>query len=362
VGRTWRIGEVADRTGLTRRTLRHYDELGLLIPAGRSGGDYRLYDEDDLLRLLQIQNLKALGLSLPEIADALADPDLDASTTLRSHLVQLEESIAAQRGLMDRLHSLATNADRSWEDVLAAIAMTQALAHPDPIVRIRAALQRSATSTRDLVDALTGETDPAVREVLMWSLAQQPDAAEAAHSRLDDPDPDLRCLFVRLLAKLRSLEAAPALITLLADHVPRVVRTAIQSLGQLGDPASVPPLVALLDAEPVPSPVLIETLSAFGAPALDALTAALASPAVGTRLAVVEIVGRIGGESPAALGSRCAELVEPLIDDPDPQVRLTAVLALGEIGSAGRSGLERALNDPELAGVARRLLLDLHAT
>ncbi|HEY5484495.1 MAG TPA: MerR family DNA-binding transcriptional regulator, partial [Propionibacteriaceae bacterium] len=37
MGRTWRIGEVADRTGLTRRTLRHYDELGLLIPAGRTG-------------------------------------------------------------------------------------------------------------------------------------------------------------------------------------------------------------------------------------------------------------------------------------------------------------------------------------
>lgn len=204
MGRTWRIGEVADRTGLTRRTLRHYDELGLLIPAGRSGGDYRLYDEVDLLRLLQIQNLKALGLSLPEIAAALADPDLDATTTLRSHLVQLEESIAAQRGLAARLQNLATNTDRSWEDVLAAIAMTQALAHPDPIVRIRAALQPSATSTRDLVDALTGETDPAVREVLMWSLAQQRDAAEAALARLDDPDPDLRCLFVRLLAKLRA--------------------------------------------------------------------------------------------------------------------------------------------------------------
>ena len=149
MGRTWRIGEVADRTGLTRRTLRHYDDLGLLVPATRSSGDYRLYDEDDLLRLLQIQNLKALGLSLPEIADALADPELDASTTLRSHLVQLEESIAAERGLVDRLQSLATNADRSWEDVFAALAMTQALAHPGPIVRIRAALQPSVTSTRD---------------------------------------------------------------------------------------------------------------------------------------------------------------------------------------------------------------------
>ncbi len=108
-----------------------------------------------------------------------------------------------------------------------------------------------------------------------------------------------------------------------------MVSTAIQALGQLRDPSTVPPLVALLDAEPVPSPVLIETLSGFGE---------------------------------AALGSRCAELVEPLIDDPDPQVRLTAVLALGEIGSAGRAGIERALADPELAGVARRLLLDLHAT
>jgi DNA-binding transcriptional MerR regulator len=353
---------VADRTGLTRRTLRHYDDLGLLVPATRSTGDYRLYDEDDLLRLLQIQNLKALGLSLPEVADALADPDLDASTTLRSHLEQLEESIAAQRGLAARLRNLAANTDPSWEDVLAAIAMTQALAHPDPIVRIRAALQPSARSTRDLVAALTDETDPAVREVLMWSLAQQPDAAEAALARLDDPDPDLRCLFVRLLAKLRAPAAARALVPLLADVVPRVVGAAIQALGQLHDPSAVQPLVALLDTEPVPSPVLIETLSGFGEAALDALTTALASPSMGTRLAGVEIVGRIGGESAAALSSRCAELVEPLIGDPDPQVRLTALLALGEVGSAGRAGIERTLADPELAGVARRLLLDLHAT
>ena len=361
MGRTWRIGEVADRTGLTRRTLRHYDELGLLIPSGRTHGDYRLYNEGDLLRLLQIQNLKALGLSLPEIAVALADRDLDATTTLRSHLAQLEESIAAQRGLVARLQSLATTADRSWEDVLAAIAMTQALAHPDPIVRIRAALQPSATSTRDLVDALTGETDPAVREVLMWSLAQQGDASEAALAGLDDPDPDLRCLFVRLLAKLRAPDAAPALVPLLADLVPRVVSTAIQALGQLRDPSTVPPLVALLDNELVGSPALIETLSAFGGAALDALSEALASPRVATRMAVVEILGRIGGESRTQLGRRCAVLVEPLIDDPDPQVRLTALLALGEIGSAGRPGLERALADLELVGVARRLL-DLHAT
>ena len=48
MARTWRIGEVAERTGLTRRTLRHYDDLGLLSASERSWGDYRLYTEADL--------------------------------------------------------------------------------------------------------------------------------------------------------------------------------------------------------------------------------------------------------------------------------------------------------------------------
>lgn len=362
MGRTWRIGEVADRTGLTRRTLRHYDDLGLLVPATRSRGDYRQYSEDDLLRLLQIQNLKALGLSLPEIASALADPDLDASTTLRSHLVQLEESVDAQRRLMDRLRPLATTADRSWEDVLSAIAMTQALAHPDPIVRIRAALEPSATSTHDLVLAMTGEADPAVREVLMWSLSQHSDAVEAAIPGLHDPDPDLRCLFVRLLAKRRAPAAARAIAGLLTDPEPRVVSAAVQALGQLRDPDTVVPLVTLLDTDPVPSPVLIETLSSFGAEAVVALSGALTSPHHATRLAAIEILGRVGGESPDELGHRCALLVAPLVDDGNGQTRLTAVLALGEIGVQGRPGLERALGIEDVAGAARRLLLDLHVT
>jgi DNA-binding transcriptional MerR regulator len=362
VSRTWRIGEVADRTGLTRRTLRHYDDLGLLVPAARSSGDYRLYDERDLLRLLQIQNLKALGLGLPEIAVALADPDLDATTTLRSHLAQLEEAVEAQQRLMARLRMLATTSERSWEDVLGAIAMTQALAHPDPIVRIRAALEPAATSTSDLVTAMTDETDPAVREVLMWSLTQHTDAVDAAITGLRHPDPDLRCLFVRLLAKLRAPAAAPAIAAMLRDPEPPVVSAAVQALGQLRDPATVAPLVALLDAEPVPSPVLIETLSSMSVYAVDALSGVLSSTTTAVRLAAVEILGRIGGESPTTLGPRCTELVATLVEDTNPQVRLTAVLALREIGPLGRPGLERALSFPDVAGVAQRLLLDLHVT
>jgi HEAT repeat protein len=185
---------------------------------------------------------------------------------------------------------------------------------------------------------------------------------EAAVEGLRDPDPDLRCLFVRLLAKLRAPGAAPAIAALLTDPEPPVVSAAVQALGQLRDPSTVGALMTLLGTEPVPSPVLIETLSSFGAVAFDALSGALDSTQDAPRLAVIEILGRVGGESPADLGPRCAGLLAPLVDDQDGQVRLTTVLALGELGVAGRPGLDRALALPDVSGVARRLLLDLHVT
>lgn len=360
--RTWRIGEVADRTGLTRRTLRHYDELGLLVPATRSNGDYRLYDEEDLLRLLQIQNLKALGLSLPEIAEALSDRGLDATTTLRSHLVRLETSVEAAHLLMDRLRKLAGTTERSWEDVLGAIAMSQALAHPDPMVRIRAALDPSTATTSELLTAMAEEADPAVREVLMWSLAQHADATEAATIGLKNKNPELRCLFVRLLVKLDAAACATSVAKLLTDPDQRVASIAVQALGQLRDPETITDLLALLVVEPVPSSAIIEALSSFGAAALDPLSQALDSAPLAARLAVIEIIGRIGGESVAEVGLQCAELVEPWIWNDAEGVRLAAVLALGEIGAMGKHGLELALAFPEVAGIARKLLLDLDVT
>lgn len=358
MGRTWRIGEVATRTGLTRRTLRHYDDLGLLVPSARSWGDYRLYDEGDLLRLLQIQNLKALGLSLPEIGEALADPDLDATTTLRSHLDHLESRIESEQRLAAQLHALADAEDRSWEDILAAISLTSRLAHPDPTVRVRAALLTSETSTRDLFAALVSEQDPGVQEVLVWSLAQRPESVRLALSRLEDPDPHLRAVLVRLLGKLRARTAMSALVARLDDPDARVVGLAIQSLGQLQDPAAVPALVALL-ATPVQAADLIDTLAGFGPAALDALPAALSSTEH-ARSAAAEIAGRIGSAAPY-LAPRAVALLTPLLDDPAEPVRLASVLALAELGDVGVPGLTRALDDPTLARVAATLL-DLHAT
>jgi DNA-binding transcriptional MerR regulator len=366
MARTWRIGEVAERTGLTRRTLRHYDELGLLVPAARSWSDYRLYDEADLLRLLQIQNLKALGLSLPEIADALADPELDATATLRSHLAHLKERIAAEQRLADRLQSLAGTDERSWDDVLATIALTRQLAHPDPAVRLRAAF-RSPGSTTDLLDALRTERDPAVQEVLVWALARQPGAGPAALAALDDPDAELRSLLARLLGKLRDPEAVPALVRLLADPVPRVVAAAVHSLGQLGEPVAAPALVSLLGAGTTPGADLMDAIAALGVAAFDALGPVLSSPVPEARAAAAEIVGRVGsasgpkGDGSSSVQAEAYVLVAPLLSDTDPEVRLAALLALGELGPDARPGIELALTDPPLEPVARRLL-DLHVT
>jgi len=68
---TMHIGALAERTGMSLRTLRHYDETGLLKPSGRSEGGFRLYTDDDLARLLVIRRMKPLGFSLDEMADLL---------------------------------------------------------------------------------------------------------------------------------------------------------------------------------------------------------------------------------------------------------------------------------------------------
>jgi MerR family copper efflux transcriptional regulator len=67
------IGEVAARTELSLRSLRHWDEVGLLTPSGRSEGGFRLYTEDDVGKILLIRRMKPLGFSLEEMRAALRD-------------------------------------------------------------------------------------------------------------------------------------------------------------------------------------------------------------------------------------------------------------------------------------------------
>ncbi|GAA1188719.1 MerR family transcriptional regulator [Brevibacterium paucivorans] len=88
---TMHIGELAERTGLSLRTIRHYDEIGLLTPSGRSEGGFRLYTEGDCDRLMLIRRMKPLGYSLEQMGDLLraldgADGDNAAAESARREL------------------------------------------------------------------------------------------------------------------------------------------------------------------------------------------------------------------------------------------------------------------------------------
>ncbi|GGP78279.1 MULTISPECIES: MerR family transcriptional regulator [Streptomyces] len=86
----WSIQEIARRAGTTSRTLRHYGDLGLLMPSRIGSNGYRYYDQDALVRLQRILLLRELGLSLPAIKDVL-EGQRDTAVALRAHLRLLEQ-------------------------------------------------------------------------------------------------------------------------------------------------------------------------------------------------------------------------------------------------------------------------------
>jgi DNA-binding transcriptional MerR regulator/uncharacterized glyoxalase superfamily protein PhnB len=91
----WRIGQVSARTGLTTRTLRYYEELGLLRPTGRLVSGHRVYANEDLRRLYRISLLRQLGLPLSDIAGELENPSRDLSGTIGRHIGQVDQRMAA---------------------------------------------------------------------------------------------------------------------------------------------------------------------------------------------------------------------------------------------------------------------------
>ncbi|MFJ9409207.1 MerR family transcriptional regulator [Streptomyces sp. NPDC101393] len=108
------IGEVAARTELSLRTIRHYEETGLVIPSARSQGGFRLYTEDDVARLMVVRRMKPLGFALDEMRELLAATDrLDSGARMpdeeREDLLARVRSFeeAAQRRVADLRQQLA---------------------------------------------------------------------------------------------------------------------------------------------------------------------------------------------------------------------------------------------------------------
>jgi DNA-binding transcriptional MerR regulator len=95
-----RIGEVAERIGLSLRTIRYYEEVGLAVPSARSDGGFRLYAEADVDRLRAIMQMKPLGFSLEEmreLLDLLAAGEAADAARLTALRQQAAERVATLR-------------------------------------------------------------------------------------------------------------------------------------------------------------------------------------------------------------------------------------------------------------------------
>lgn len=104
-----KVGELARRTGLTVRTLHHYDEIRLLKPSMRTESGYRLYTAGDVARLQQVLSLRHLGFSLGEVRDCLDRPGFSPLELIELHAERLREQIELRRQLREKLETIAAH-------------------------------------------------------------------------------------------------------------------------------------------------------------------------------------------------------------------------------------------------------------
>ncbi|WP_306471447.1 MerR family transcriptional regulator, partial [Escherichia coli] len=103
-----KVGELARRSGITVRTLHHYDSIGLLVPSARSDAGYRLYNRADITRLHHIQALRRMGVSLAEVGAILARSGLALPAVIEQQIAMLDQQlaqIAALRGRLQYMHA-----------------------------------------------------------------------------------------------------------------------------------------------------------------------------------------------------------------------------------------------------------------
>lgn len=101
-----KIGELADATGLTVRTLRYYEEIGLLVPPERTPAGHRMYEQDDVGRLYRICNLRQLGIPIDGVRRSLERDGEELADTVIQHLTDLDRRLATENRLRARLARL----------------------------------------------------------------------------------------------------------------------------------------------------------------------------------------------------------------------------------------------------------------
>ncbi|MFD1538889.1 HEAT repeat domain-containing protein [Nonomuraea guangzhouensis] len=327
------IGDVARRSGVSARMLRHYDALGLVRPTGRTHAGYREYSSEDIQRIFQIESLRSLGLSLRDVGRALDDPGFTPSELVDDLIRQTRERIAAETELLTRLRRIDAVEPGGWEDVLQIVALLQALGSKSADKRQRAALSsvgEAPMPVEALVEAVLSETDPNVAGALRWALAQSGDDGFALLAEgLGSPTAEVRKRAVQAIAEIPNGAATTLLQDALTNPDTVVRRYAALELGARGVADAIPTLID----------IVVEGTNDVDA--ADALSALASRPALADHIAtgLVDRLTHAGVESSArrrltqALadipGTRASRALADLSHDEDRAVALTATYILG---------------------------------
>ena len=330
------IGEVAQRSGISSRMLRHYDRMGVASPSERTAGGYRHYTEDDLRRLFHVEGLRSLGLSLRQIAEVLDGPDFVPVSLVARLVERSRERIAREQELLRTLEQVQVSEPDDWADVLRTIGLLHGLEANSPSARQRLVLSTAWAEGRDvplLVEAALRETDPTVAGTLYWALARSGDAAvPALRGALDSPVAEHRHRAVEALEKIHTPLASETLAGGLGHSDPLVRRRATLAAGRRGHVDAIPSLVtAIVDG--------VDDTEATGALGVLASQFGLAEQvdhAVATALVDGEWDERVRlvGALTEIAGPRALQRLAELTTDADRRVALAAQAALGS-GAAG---------------------------
>lgn len=180
----WKVGELARRTGLTVRTLHHYEQVGLVLPARRNSAGHRLYGTEEVERLYQVLALRELGLSLERIRELLDAAPSTGDTVppladlLAEQLAQVEQRLRALHDLRGTLTALVATARTGTglgapallaliEGMTALNETFNAYFTPDQVAELeqrRAAHSDAVTDVIDAWPALLAEVESAVAD------------------------------------------------------------------------------------------------------------------------------------------------------------------------------------------------------
>ncbi|WP_089114613.1 MerR family transcriptional regulator [Streptomyces sp. SS07] len=323
------IGEVARRSGVSARMLRHYESLGLVRPSGRTGSGYRDYSGEDVRRIFHIESLRAVGLSLREIGRALDDPGFTPSALVDDLILRTRERIAAETELLTRLQRVRAADPAAWEDVLQVLALLRALGSTSAGTRQRAALASvDEVPVEALAQAALGEGDPYVAGALRWALSRSGGGGAALLAEgLSSPVAAVRERAVRSLAEMPGGEVAPLLRNALASPDAVVRGRAALALGAQGEAAAIPVLVDMIVAGRNDTDAA-DVLSSLADDAAADRIASLLAGRIGDGTTGPPARGRLTQALAGVPGPTASRALTGLLGDADPAVALTAAYLL----------------------------------